>query len=205
MNAGFLSLWLLSIFAILMTTGWKEIVAEGRLRVIVGWAVLCLLAQPVAFSVFGVPVSASACCLLAAAIAGMRRADDRLQTGLLLTESGLIALIWYGIRACYASDPVFVFLDPRWDAPIAAGVLAAAFTFRPASQFGLVAFSALTAESLPFILHERAAGAAPGSWAWWDAFWISFASARGCSVLYMLIRSAAANPLAHVFRRKKQS
>ncbi|MFF2482142.1 hypothetical protein [Paenibacillus sp. NPDC058071] len=195
MNDGFLTLWIVTIAIILLVTGWSVQVGAGRhWPQLAAAAVACLLLQTLGGSFEAgsvhIDIKASAVFVMLGALAAMRMQRLIESSAYLLVGTLLTGMIWGSLQMMYSADPVFYLIHPRWDAPIAGGMLAAAFSVRPGQQFAVLAFGAACAEVIHALLSGGAYLAAIGSLAWWDGFWLAFATARISGLSFAAVRSA---------------
>lgn len=195
MNPGYMSLWIIIVFLILMATGWKPSFAPDmnrRTMTILGIVIAALLpvslwwSQPSYDVHFELHVSVSL--LLFASLLTYKGDEELSYKGYLVLCTIMIAAIWGFIRKMYSLDPVFYWIDPAWDAPLLAGVLCGAFTSQAKHQFGMIVWSAVLGEVLHAALQPNNYTALIGSLSWWDSFWIAFATARMFSLIVKLAR-----------------
>lgn len=197
MNPGYLSLWIIIIFSILTATGWKPYFTQDlNKRTIVFFGALILAIQflplwwapEVQYFEFQIHVNAGL--LMLAAFLTIRGDEERSYKGYLILCALLIAAIWGLLRKMYSFDPVFYWIDPIWDAPLLGGVLCGAFASQAKHQFGMIVWGAVLGELLNAALQSHRHTAMIGSLAWWDSFWIAFASARLFSMLLKWLQFA---------------
>ncbi|UVI32372.1 YphA family membrane protein [Paenibacillus spongiae] len=179
MNEGFIAVWLLSIGLILFCTGWQRHVA-GRIS---GRSVLIYLCVAAILHPVFIPVGpdimlrGSAGWALLTAIIAVVSVRNTMQTVFVILCTMLAGTVWLWIRTMYAMDPVFILMNPKWDGPLMAGLLAGLLTDRFRYHYGIVTLAAAIAE------FSSAAGrhttvVTLGSAAWWDGVAIALITAR---------------------------
>lgn len=197
MNPGFISLWLIIIWLVLLATGWKPFLfpAVGRRTMLTyGMLSLLLIPNPVWLEAelagIRIELHVAVCALLIAAMAAAMRFEGWSQRGYLVLSMVMIAVVWGSVRKMYSYDPVFYWLDPIWDAPLAAGVLCGAFSSEVRHQGVILLWGAAVSELLLVLLQTDNPFARIGSLSWWDGFLIAFSAARLVSILLRGARSA---------------
>jgi len=199
MNAGFVALWIAMVFIVLITTGWKEYIIPdmaGKRLTLLFVLVLGLLVLSygwlLPFGSFSVKLQAAAAVLLLTAVYWLASARGAGQLFYLVSCITLLAFIWGTVYKIYSYDPVFVWLDPKWDAPIVCGLLAGILTAKAKEQLSVLLWSAALSEVLFAILQGGGYTAWVGSWKWWDGFMIALAAARSVSLLLKALRAMTA-------------
>ncbi|MCA0754436.1 hypothetical protein KP806_05195 [Paenibacillus sp. N4] len=190
MNPGFISLWLLLIWLVLLATGWKPFLfpeVTRRRMLTYGLIGLLLLPTPIWLTAVlagaHIELHAAVCVLLAAAMAALLRFEGWSLRGYLALSAVMTAVVWGFVRKIYSYDPVFYWLDPNWDAPLAAGVLCGAFSSEVRHQGVILIWGAALSELLLALLHKDIPSVRIGSLSWWDGFLIAFSAARLISIL----------------------
>ena len=198
MNPGYVSIWIIIIVFILITTGWKSYLAPDisrRTMAFLGIITVLLLNVSLWWSPFPpqiqVQLHVSACLFILAGLMTYIDSEDWSYKGYLLLCAVMIAVIWGFIRKMYSYDPIFHWVDPRWDAPLLCGMFCGAFTSQVKQQFGMVVWGAVLGEMLNAVLQAGVYTAYIGSLSWWDSFWIAMAAARSFSLLLKTIRLGA--------------
>ncbi|MFF2090131.1 hypothetical protein [Paenibacillus sp. NPDC058174] len=210
MNPGYISLWIVMILFILMATGWSEWVgaASFNKRILAIIAAGCIILQPLqhttAIGNVSVVWHASAILLMLAALSAVHGQSLAESKWYLLLCALLTGVIWGCLQKMYLADPVFYWLDPRWDAPLLGGLLAAAFSSKAKHQFAVLVFSAVFAEINFAVLSGGRYIGGVGELAWWDGLWIAFGAARVLSLSFGILRSVMEN-LAVFFMKNKRS
>ncbi|MFX3633504.1 MAG: hypothetical protein ACE3L7_24445 [Candidatus Pristimantibacillus sp.] len=207
MNAGYVSLWIMTIALILIATGWSDYVGVSlnrtKLTIV---TIVCVILHffQMKFSVGHIDINLHAGVVVAMAAALMAMRGPLLWDSkyYLLTCALLTGMIWGSIRKMYMIDPVFFWFDPRWDAPLLGGLLAAAFSTKATHQFTVLLFSAAFSEIMCSLLQGGLYVANIGSLAWWDGFWVSYVCARMISVLFNLLRICGERFIALSWRKK---
>ncbi|HTG71516.1 MAG TPA: hypothetical protein VL921_19820, partial [Candidatus Udaeobacter sp.] len=159
MNPGYVSIWIIIIVFILITTGWKSYLAPDisrRTMAFLGIITVLLLNVSLWWSPFPpqiqVQLHVSACLFILAGLMTYIDSEDWSYKGYLLLCAVMIAVIWGFIRKMYSYDPVFHWIDPRWDAPLLCGMFCGAFTSQVKQQFGMVVWGAVLGEMLNAVL-----------------------------------------------------
>lgn len=208
MNPGFMSIWILTIIIILSATGWSQWVGAAnvnwRKALVVG--IGCLALQPIqhtiAFSRIAIDVQASSIYITLVALASVKGRSFNHSKMYLMLGALLTGIIWGSIQTMYNADPVFYWIDPRWDAPLLGGLLAAAFSTKAQHQFALLVLSALIAEMTIAVMSGGERTAHIGGLPWWDGFWLSFALSRAVSVVFSSIRYTASKYVVLLWKNK---
>lgn len=207
MNSGYMSLLIMTIALILIATGWSDYVGASLNRTklaIVATTCVVLHFFQMKFTIGNIDIylHAGVVVAMAAALLALRGPTLWDSKYYLLLCALLTGMIWGSIRKMYMIDPVFFWFDPRWDAPLLGGLLAAAFSTKASHQFTVLLFSAAFSEIICALLQGGHYGANIGSLAWWDVFWVSYASARMISVLFNLLRIFVQRFIALSWRKK---
>lgn len=198
MNPGYLSIWIMTILFILIATGWKsQIAPDLGPRMLKVWMGVCLLAMtnvPLWWSpapeYLHAALHVSVWLLLLTSITTYKGTEEWSYVGYLILCALMIAIIWGFIRKIYSYDPVFYWIDPRWDAPLLAGIFCGAFTSQFKQQCSMLIWGAVLGEAFNSVLQTGAYTAQIGSLSWWDSFWIALSAARLFSLLVKGIKLA---------------
>ncbi|MCQ6558053.1 YphA family membrane protein [Paenibacillus mendelii] len=178
MNEGYTAIWLLSIGLILYWTGWQRQVA-GR---ITGSSILIYLLgasllHPVNIPIgFDIALRGSAVWAFAAGFVGVAAVRNAMQTVFVILCAMLAGSVWLWIRYMYVSDPVFILVNPGWDGPLVAGLLAGLLTDRFRYHYAIVIFAATIAVFSGIVV--RHTSIMIGNPAWWDGAAIGLVVAR---------------------------
>ena len=196
MNAGILTVWIITVLAILVSTGWRTWLV-GQVTTIR----LLVLAVGVGLTLpFTLPLSqdihlhASACWVICWTAAAIRQPPRSVGQAILLLSGCVLATLgWYVLERMYQLDPVFVVMHPAWDGILIAGIFAGVLTWRFEEQLFLLILSLLAADIALTLVHPRATPFILGSWSWWDRLLSALIIARligaGCQLMgYMRAR-----------------
>ncbi|WP_284239789.1 YphA family membrane protein [Paenibacillus glycanilyticus] len=208
MNAGYISIWIMLMAFILMATGWSCLVGltvkNGKWLVVT--IAVCAALQPVreTFRLGNMAIHVYAGTILLMLImllvmSGPVVWDSR---GYLLVCALLAGMIWGCLRKMYSVDPVFFWLDPLLDGPIAAGVLAAAFSTKGQHQFTVLLYAGAIAELVHAMLQRGSYEASIGSLQWWDSLWIAFAATRVVSLVFQALKNGVVRFVPIPWRNK---
>ncbi|MUT65501.1 hypothetical protein [Paenibacillus sp. NEAU-GSW1] len=209
MNPGFVSIWILTIFIILSATGWSHWVgaANANWRTMIAIGSGCIALQPLqhslAVSSIAIDVHASSVYITIAALASVRGNTFNNSKLYLSLGSLLTGVIWGSIQTMYNADPVFYWIDPRWDAPLLGGLLAAAFSTKAQHQFAVLVLSAFVAEMTIAVMSGGEHTAHIGQLPWWDGFWLAFALSRGVSIVFSAARFTASKYAVLLWKNKR--
>lgn len=191
MNDGFIALWLLTIGIILYATGWERQAAEGiSRRWLAALLVFMALLQSFEMDLGGGLKMTWSAMLLAGVSIGWAVADWRaMQLAYLIACSLLSGLLWLWIQFMYAADPVFIVLNPEWDGPLSAGLLAGIVVERFRSQQMVIMLAALIAAAGGTALSlSQTTPLTVGSFGWWDGFVVALAAGRMTAGLKSYLR-----------------
>ncbi len=196
MNPGYISLWFFTSLAVLMLTGWREIILPDVSRRVIAWLSLVLIGLflvPIWWTPFSMQYplhisAAVAVCMLACVIGLLGGTEEISYKGYLLLCVLMVALVWGMVRKIYHYDPVLFMLHPQWDAPLLSGLLCGAFTARMKHQLSILAWGAVLGEGITVWLKLHQQEVWVGSLSWWDSFSISAAAAFMFSLLLRLVR-----------------
>ncbi|WP_424766091.1 YphA family membrane protein [Paenibacillus sp. sgz302251] len=195
LNPGYVSLGIVLIVLILAATGWRPYLApdtDSRKMAIVVLLLAAVIPTSLWLSlvIFNLQlhVHASACIVIIAAFLIYLDPEEVGYKVYLVLSALLIATIWGFTRMLYSYDPVFFWLSPSWDSPIAGGLLCSAFSSQVKHQFGMLVWGAVFGEVLHAALMSGTNVPFIGSLAWWDSFLIAIVTARICSMMLLLMR-----------------
>lgn len=193
MNAGILTIWVMTVLAILVATGWRAwLVGEVTLKRLVIMASGLVISLPFTIRLSeDINLHASALWMVcwAATTVRMRRSPG--QAILLFFGSILAAVSWYVLQRLYQLDPVFILMHPAWDAILITGLFAGLLTWRFEEQLFVLVLSLVIADTA--LAQARAYPVVLGNWSWWDRLLCAVVIARltgaGCILLsHMRIR-----------------
>ncbi len=175
MNDGFITLWIAVVLGILLLTGWKSYIVPGissSKAMVIGAIVVATMPFPIQYywGASRIYVHIAVLLLFLLSLWTLVQHAESPENACYLASAFVIAAaVWCLLKKMYGADPVFYWLDPRWDGAIIIAILSVCFTKNAASQYAFLLASAALGEWLYAALTSASPVFKAGGLAWWDS------------------------------------
>lgn len=186
LNPGYLSFLLISMFLILLSSGWKDILAKGLSRFIIffffaGWIMLSFFH----ISVEGVTVSLELPFLIAVAFAGLRSLRQPILLAHVISAGLLIGMFDFLLLELDGYMPWFSFGGSLTETVVFPAAISLMTGLRVIQQFVCLSLGLSAGEILHQVLrYSKGMPIHLGGAGFQDHWWMTFGLTRICSVVF---------------------
>ncbi|WP_442601123.1 YphA family membrane protein [Paenibacillus sp. KN14-4R] len=184
MNPGYLSLILISITLIMLASGWKEVfLRHVSHKEILLFFILWFVGSQFTFQIRQVEINGSMIVGMTLCLYACLRGESKLQQAYIIVSGVLLGSVYTLLLELFASDPIFIISNARWDAAIGVALLAVLMRRGHMTQMVSVAIGMLLGDVGHHYLHRHEISIFLGSPIFQDTWWLALLTARFASIL----------------------